>query len=575
MHLNELSKMFYILGSRKIELFFVIAIFLLIAVLDLIGIGLIIPFLNLLLNEEKFYIYLNKFKFSYLITNQSYKNLILLSSSLMFVVFFIKAFLQVYVQYILLKIQMTVTYDIRKKLSNSFFNMPYKNYLDYEIDKIIESLRALTAYITKGVLLPFLKIISEIMILFFIVSFLIFIDFKIIVSTVLFFIVLLLSYYFIFMKILYTSGKKMSIGSRLTMKGLIEGVSGFKEYKVLNAFDYFKKNVEDGGRLELKNGLLYRLISSVPIVVIELSIISFFILLVVYKILVNGSDLVNELPLLGVFAFAGLKLLPKFSSIAQCLSSINNTRYAIPIVYNDLIRSEKIDKNLKDSNNKDNIFKEDFQSFEMKNVDFRYNDESGFVLKGQNLKIKKNQMTCIFGPSGTGKTTLIDIFLKFLEPTSGEIILNSNIDFIKDINEFSWHDKISYIPQKIAFINGSILENITFSNDIKEVDINKFNNSLKASKCDKFLKDLEGEYNYQIGENGIKLSGGQRQRIALARSFYFDRKIIVLDEATNALDNETEDDIIKELKSLKNLTVIIITHRDKVLKYCDEIIYLK
>ena len=177
------------------------------------------------------------------------------------------------------------------------------------------------------------------------------------------------------------------------------------------------------------------------------------------------------------------------------------------------------------------------------------------------------------GPSGSGKTTLVDIMLGLLRPNKGEILINNIAT--KEIGFFT-RSKIGYLPQQAFIIDGSIKENVGLGYLNNEINEKKVYDSLFKARIASTISDMTDGINTQIGENGIKLSGGQRQRIALARAFYHEREVLILDESTSALDEKIEKEIINELKMLKKeITLIMIAHRLSTLKYCDKIIEIK
>ena len=226
----------------------------------------------------------------------------------------------------------------------------------------------------------------------------------------------------------------------------------------------------------------------------------------------------------------------------------------------------------------DKSFTKDFSSMELKNINFTYKNTDQPILTNVNLTINKGDKIGIIGQSGSGKSTLVDIIMGLLKPTAGKIILNnSNINFDKD--KFKIRNNFSHVPQNYFILNETIKENILFSVS-KEIAANENNenNLMKAISCselNEFINNFESGVNTIIGDKGANISGGQRQRIALARAFYKEKNILVLDEATSSLDENTENKIIKNLNDLyPNLTVLFITHKKNLLKNFNKTINL-
>ena len=180
---------------------------------------------------------------------------------------------------------------------------------------------------------------------------------------------------------------------------------------------------------------------------------------------------------------------------------------------------------------------------------------------------KKGQMVGIIGESGSGKTTLVDLILGLLQPQKGNIYYNG-----KDINHNlkKWRSKIAYLPQDTFILDGSIKSNIAIGINQNNADMESIYNSIQKANLDRFIHSTPKNVDTQIDEGAIKISGGQKQRIALARAFYHNKEILILDESTSSLDSKTEDEIMKHLLALKKeKTLIMISHKPSTLIECD------
>lgn len=258
-----------------------------------------------------------------------------------------------------------------------------------------------------------------------------------------------------------------------------------------------------------------------------------------------------------------------FSFIQSIQAKFNLINESLPII-NILIGYEKeLDKNqeFKGGNKKFSFNK----NIEFKNVSFEYSDKQGLI-SSLNLSINKGEMTAIIGPSGAGKTTIIDLVLRLLRPQNGEILIDGlNVN---DINLKSWHNNIGYVSQDIFLLNDTIENNIRFYDDsMGHEDIME---ASKSANIYDFIETLPNKFETIVGERGIQLSGGQRQRIVLARVLARKPQILVLDEATSALDNESEHKIQEAIKNLRGkLTILIVAHRLTTVTHSDKILVLK
>ncbi len=210
------------------------------------------------------------------------------------------------------------------------------------------------------------------------------------------------------------------------------------------------------------------------------------------------------------------------------------------------------------------------------NLSFGYKSEIK-ILDKINLSIKKGERIGIIGESGSGKSTLLDLLMGLVKPTEGAILVdNKNIHSkeFKNLDEL-WMNSIAHVPQNVYLFDKSIKENIIF-NSTSNYKIKDIEEVARKANILKFIQSLEKKFDSLVGERGVRISGGQRQRIGIARALLKNPKVLILDEATSSLDNNTEKKIIEEIESLdKNLTIIMVAHRITTLKNCDKIYIVK
>ena len=285
----------------------------------------------------------------------------------------------------------------------------------------------------------------------------------------------------------------------------------------------------------------------------------------------------NLIATLGLFTAAFFRLMPALYRIISC---INRVRYSYPVIklLSSEIRLIAINKSDKKSLKEKIGSKKDKIIFE--NVSFKYSEKEPLVFEKLSLEMQLGKIIGITGKSGSGKTTFIDLLIGLLDPTSGSIKINK-INITK--NSFKIFNSFIYLPQNIYLIDDTIVSNIIFGSKNKIKNLKLLEIAIKNSELSDFVNSLKDGYYNTVGENGSKLSGGQRQRIGIARAIYNKAPILVMDESTSALDHETEEKIILNLKRLNyNKTIIIITHKKNTLNYCENIyeinnnkIYLK
>jgi ABC-type bacteriocin/lantibiotic exporter with double-glycine peptidase domain len=264
----------------------------------------------------------------------------------------------------------------------------------------------------------------------------------------------------------------------------------------------------------------------------------------------------------GFYAVTALRLLPSILRILAQYNNIISFKDAINVVTKLGNKENDVDI----QTNRPVSFSHEI-SFE--NICFRY--ENNWILKNLTLNIRKNKCIGIFGKSGQGKTTFVNILAGLLSPSEGSIKIDSNDISFDDIRE-KLGNMVSYVPQNIYLIDKALSSNIAFGQEEENIDYHAVTQTLRSADLSEFLDKEKQGTNVKIGERGVGISGGQRQRIGIARALYFNRDIIIFDEATSSLDEETENRICETIQSLqKDKTIIIISHRKKPLAICDEV----
>ena len=301
--------------------------------------------------------------------------------------------------------------------------------------------------------------------------------------------------------------------------------------------------------------------------------VAFVIVLFISIYIISDSDVKNLLPIVSLYVISFLRLLPIFSRFGLTISSLRSSYPSVLHLNSEFLSLEKFKSEQRKNFNKDENIKFE-NEIEVANVSFKYLNSKKEIFNNLNLSIEKGKAIGFVGKSGSGKTTLINLLCGLIYPTSGEI-KSDGVNIQRNLDK--WQKKIGLVPQENYLLDDTILNNITFLNDEKKIDEKKLQDALHYSGASEIIKDQDNGIDTIVGERGSFLSGGQVQRIALARLLYEDPEILILDEFTNSLDPENEDFILKQLQLLKkdqNKNLIIITHKIKPLKICDEIIVM-
>ncbi len=554
--MGKIINKFKFLSKERKFLFSIIFMFLLsifLTIVEIIGIASITTLVGLFSSAETFI-----FDLKFLnVSNLNFHNTLFV----IFLIFLIKGILQILYNFLQAKINQLMTIKYSQYLFTNFVNSSYELNLlknpSILIRKISSDVQFSISYI-----FVILLILKEFLILFAI--------FIIFFFTKTNFIVLVLAVFGLLSILFYRSIKnKIKQLSSLFIKSQANAI------KIINqAFGSLKENII----LDINQTLISKFVNeivnvnkfeffrsfvkSLPRVIFELTAITSVVIIAL--ILFNTLDDKDyALQVLTLIAICSIRLIPSFNVITNAFANVRSYQEIFDKFYTDLNYFHKNKLNIKKSNSKNLKFN---SSIEFRNVSFKYPKTKKFVIKNANLKIVKGKIIGIFGRSGEGKTTLIDLIIGLLQKESGKILvdkrkIDEKISFLKN--------SIGYVPQSPYLIDDTIENNIIFGRRIKDKK-RLIKNALKFSQLDKFVNSLPNGIHTVVGNNGVRLSGGQKQRIVIARALLLRPSLVVFDEATSSLDSETESELMKEILKLNKITtVIIISHKSEIIKKCN------
>ena len=556
-------KIFYILDSDRKKLPRLVLFFLAVSMLDLAGLILIAPYISLAFDPQALQgsSLFGQFALFFGLPTEQKPLLIILGTTLLFI-FLFKGISGIWIHYKIIIFSRDQQVRLRSLLMKTYQSLPYTRYLNRNSSEYIFSIQVLTGNFS-GVLMAILKMLSDLIIASVILILLAFTHGLALLFLIVFLSLIVLSYYLLTRKKLIRFGKNSNDAATQLVKGIHEGIEGFKEIRILGRENFFYKKVVDSATKESIFAAKSEMISSIPRYLLEVFIVSFVVILVVGSILLN-HDIEVILPMIAMFGVAALRLLPIASALSGSLVRLRYSDDAMSKLYNDLIEFDVNPGKL----SYDNV-KSTFSNLKINKISFNYPNHKINALNDISITISAGDSIGFMGTSGAGKTTLVDVLLGLLEPQQGEILYNDKK--LKDIK--TWQSQVAYLPQQVFLIDDSLRNNIALGVNDKDIDDRKIKESIRQASLNDIVEKLPQGIDTLIGERGIRLSGGQRQRIAIARAFYFDKSVFIMDESTSALDNETEEEIVQEIKLLKGKkTLIVIAHRHSTIKYCD-IIY--
>lgn len=360
------------------------------------------------------------------------------------------------------------------------------------------------------------------------------------------------------------SGEERLKSNRLRYTFVSEAFWAAKEIKAGGLEKIYIKNFSDSAKNFSRTQITSSIISLLPRFLLEIITFGGALLIILYKMSETGN-FNDTLPIISLYVFAGYRLIPAIQQIYSCLTALTFAGPSLDKLYEDFKNlkpfKESQYQNVLPLNNK----------IDLKNISYNYPNQSVNALNNINLTIHAKSVVGFVGVTGSGKTTIVDIILGLLEAQKGTLEVDGMV--ITRQNLRSWQKSIGYVPQNIYLADDTIAANIAFGVKTDDINLDLIERAAKtASLHDFVINDLPEQYQTTIGERGVRLSGGQRQRIGIARALYSQPTLLILDEATNALDIETEKIVMESINKLKdNITIILIAHRLNTVKNCNQI----
>ncbi|MEM8501962.1 MAG: ATP-binding cassette domain-containing protein [Cyanobacteria bacterium P01_D01_bin.1] len=569
-----LSKVLYVLSSKRTQLATMLCLFVFVSVLEALGIGLIGPFFSIVSDPA---IVQTKPALAQLVAIfgiETDRQIILASAAVVIGMLLFKSAAYFFCKVYIYRFSYRQKQELEARLVHTYLNISYLFHLNRNSATLVKNLSFESTQFTVNCLIPLLDITANALLILLLLCLLAATDLSLVVMAL----AVLLPVFLVFARVsrrIRGWGRTRSMAQGDMIRSINHGLGGLKETKVLGCEPYFEADLRQYSKRFGDASTLVDSFQLMPKVAIETVLVVFLILFILISQLWLGRTLEELTAVMGVFAIASIRMIPASSQIMNSLGRMRAMSYALDMLYKDLKEIEAYDLSSMASNrgrarSKPPQFK---KSVALDKVTFFYPNTTEPAIEEISLTIRKGESIALVGKSGSGKTTLVDIILGLLRPTGGDILLDGDSVY-SDLR--SWQDLLGYIPQSIFLTDETMAQNIAFGVPTDQIDYERVTMAVKAAQLEELVDQLPEGLETMVGERGMRISGGQRQRVGIARAIYHGREILVLDEATSALDSETEKRVSDAINSLAgDKTLIIIAHRLSTIENCDRVYKLE
>ena len=560
---TKLRKLF----SRK-EKFKIILLFLMMmigAVLEVAGIGMVPAFVAMVANpqrvleHETFGVYFQRLGI------ETSRELLIYGALTLVGLFIVKNTYLLFYRFIEARFIYARRYIFSHRLMTAYMQAPYTFFLERNTAELLRNLTGEVNLMINHVLNPTLKILKEILMATAIITFLLIIE-----PLITLFVTLVLGgLAAVFLLATQKRMKHYSRGAQRYRKEMIktsqQAFGGIKDARVMNREPYFIQTFRsvafESSRLQRHSAF----IRQIPRPVIETIAVAGIMSIAVVMHL-QGRPIANIIPVIALFGVAIVRLMPTIQMVTQLATDLRFHIVSVNPVYDDLTALRKYSEEFKtDRRRKAKTTLMD--TISIRDLHYHYPQSEEQALNGVSLDISKGKAIAFVGPSGAGKTTIVDVLLGLLEPQKGEVLVDGK-NIFDSIS--AWQRNIGYIPQFIYLADDTMRRNIAFGISDEHIDEDMLRRAVEQAQLSELVARLPEGLDTVIGERGTRLSGGQRQRIGIARALYYNPQVLVMDEATSALDNITEKQIIDSIDALKGeRTIVMIAHRLTTVMNCD------
>lgn len=541
------------------------------ALLEAVGIGLVAPFVGLLARPEILHesAWLSR---AYAATGATTpREFVLLLSVVLMLVFLVKNTIVGFGAYLQARFTFGQQASLSRRLYSCYLSAPYAFHLERHSTESLKNFATEIGQLFSGVVMPLFLLLSEFFVVALLAALLVAIAPVVTAATLAFAIAALLTFYALFRGSIRHASERRAreVGRRLKL--VSHGLHGLKEIKVLGREVFFTEAFDRSNSDFARASGAFAVLNQMPRLFVEFAAVVVIVGVVVVFTLANPA-FHAAVEVLALFAVAAVRLVPSVTRILGAISSIRFYLPALEAVHRDLALLEDAPASPPRVGPPGGT-----TSFhgriELAGVTYLHPGSNGQGVTDVTLAIPHGLDFAIVGPSGAGKTTLVDLLLGLIEPQSGRITVDGT-NVHNDI--VAWRVKLGYVSQVPYLLDDSVRGNVAFGLRADEIDDARVWTALERAQLASRIRSVPAGLDARVGERGALLSGGEQQRLALARALYHDPEVLILDEPTSALDAQTEQEIVATLRALKGTkTLVIVTHRASTIRDCRGIAYLE
>ena len=534
--------------------------------LETLGVGLVIPALSLLTQNDIASNYPALQPILQTLGNPSQQNLIVGGMLTLVGVYLVKTLFLAFLAWRQMRFAFGVQAQFSQRLFKVYLHQPYTFHLQRNSAQLIRNVINEVSMVTGNAILPGMILLTELLVLFGLCGMLLIVEPRgtLIVVSVLG--IAAWAFHHFTHRHIERWGLARQHHEGLRLQHLQQGLGGAKDVKLLGREANFLEQYRQHNVQSAHVGQMQSVLLQLPRLWLELLAVSGLAMLVI-SMLAQSRALDAVLPMLGLFAAAAFRLMPSASRI---LNAVQALRYGLPMI--DTLYTE-LNLGIPEVADASYLSAPFDVAIELRRVTYTYPGAAEPALKDTSLVITRGELVGFVGVSWAGKSTLVDILLGLLTPDEGEVRVDG-----KNIQENlrNWQDQIGYVPQSIYLTDDTLRRNVAFGLPDEHIDDFAVQRAIQAAQLTNFVASLPNGLATIVGERGVRLSGGQRQRIGIARALYHDPAVLLLDEATSSLDTVTEHDVMQAVTALHgSKTILIVAHRLSTIEHCDQVYQMK